>query len=341
MWPMAGMVSMRVVQNLVNSVAEAKVSPAALLRATPLDVAGLGSLDRSVPRTTLYQLIERALELTGDPALGLHSMEKLPSEALDPIAALVNHSSTWQEAMSSVQEFRGLLSDDAGFRIREEAGKLIVQSIHTPAQSLLVRRFLAEITYSGLFRVIQRFRAEAHIDHISFEYSAPSYVSEYTRIFRGLARFDQPQTSLRFDPALMTVAAPYPDAELHQTLSALARRRLLKNPHQLPYSMRVYQSLIWQKSPRDIKMSSTARSLGVSVRTLRRYLTAEAKSYADIVNEALVTIAKTSLRDERRTIMETALDLGFADNTSFHRAFKRWTGLTPMEYQRENRAEHE
>jgi hypothetical protein len=140
---MASTVSMRVVQNLVYSVAEAKVSPATLLRATPLDPAALGSLDGRVPRTTLYQLIERALELTGDPALGLHSMEKLPNEALDPIAALVTHASTMQEAISSVQEFRGLLSDEAGFCIQEQAGKVIVQSVRAPSQSLVVRRFLA------------------------------------------------------------------------------------------------------------------------------------------------------------------------------------------------------
>jgi AraC-like DNA-binding protein len=136
----------------------------------------------------------------------------------------------------------------------------------------------------------------------------------------------------------MAAPAPYPDEELHQTLSALARRRLLQKPQQIPYATRVYQTLIWQKPPRDTKMSTVARALGLSVRTLRRHLTAEAKSYSDIVNEALIAIAKTSLRDERRTIIETALDLGFADNTSFHRAFKRWTGLTPMEYQRESAA---
>jgi hypothetical protein len=44
------------------------------------------------------------------------------------------------------------------------------------------------------------------------------------------------------------------------------------------------------------------------------------------------TIARTCLRDEHHTILETALELGFADNTGFHRAFKRWTGLTPTEY---------
>jgi methylphosphotriester-DNA--protein-cysteine methyltransferase len=49
-------------------------------------------------------------------------------------------------------------------------------------------------------------------------------------------------------------------------------------------------------------------------------------------------IARTCLRDERHTILETALELGFADNTGFHRAFKRWTGLTPTEYRRQQKS---
>lgn len=53
------------------------------------------------------------------------------------------------------------------------------------------------------------------------------------------------------------------------------------------------------------------------------------------MNEALASIAKACLRDERRTILDTARELGFADNTGFHRAFKRWTGLTPLEYRRQ------
>jgi AraC-like DNA-binding protein len=133
----------------------------------------------------------------------------------------------------------------------------------------------------------------------------------------------------------MAAAAPHPDAELHQALRVFAARRISHLVDKAPYAARVLDLLVWRRPPRDMTMQAVARELHVSVRTLRRQLTAEGKTYAELLTEALTLIAKSSLLDERRTILETALELGFADNTTFHRAFKRWTGLTPAEYRRQ------
>jgi AraC-like DNA-binding protein len=79
-------------------------------------------------------------------------------------------------------------------------------------------------------------------------------------------------------------------------------------------------------------MTRVARALELSRRSLRRRLEAEGSSYRMIVKEALAIVAKQYLRERRLTIQETAYEMGFADPTTFHRAFKRWTGTTPSAY---------
>jgi AraC-like DNA-binding protein len=84
-------------------------------------------------------------------------------------------------------------------------------------------------------------------------------------------------------------------------------------------------------------MDTVARSLGLSARSLRRRLADEDKSYAEVANEARAIVAKHLLRDKRKTIQETAYELGFSDTSTFHRAFKSWTGMTPRAYRESHR----
>jgi AraC-like DNA-binding protein len=87
-----------------------------------------------------------------------------------------------------------------------------------------------------------------------------------------------------------------------------------------------------QSAPVDLSMRSVARALGISDRQLRRHLTMEGETYGELVEAAMFAIARRCLLRERRTIKETAAVLGFAEATSFHRAFKRWSGRTPRQF---------
>lgn len=330
----ASMVSMQVVRTLAGAVAEAGGSQSAFLQAAKLDPAELQSTSQKLPRAKLHDLCALALELTRDPALGLHSIERLPTDALNPIASLVVHSATLHEALDAIQEFRQLYGDEPTFRVHRDRNKVYVEHELVADKRPQVQRYMAEVTLAGLFRAIRRFRVAEPISCVAFQYEAPDYVAEYQRIFEGRARFRQSFTGLCFGSVVLDAAAPYPDQELHHTLWSLARRRVADQTKASSCAARIHDYLVWQSPPRDLSMPAAARALGMSVRTLRRYLAAEGKAYADVVAQARAAIAKSCLRDERRTIEQTAAELGFSDSTGFHRAFKRWTGLTPDAYRK-------
>jgi AraC-like DNA-binding protein len=329
-----GMVSMQVVRTLATVVADAGGSQASFLRAANLEPTDLQALSLNFPRAKLHDLCALALDLTEDPALGLHSIERLATEALNPIASLVAHSATLLDALNGIQQFRQLYGDEPSFRIRKELGKVIVEHDLVADERPHVQRYMAEVTLAGLFCAIRRFEATEPICYVAFQYKPPQYVAEYQRIFGGRARFEQAFTGLGFESGLLAAPAPYPDAELHHTLWALARRRIADRTNGASCAARLHDHLVWQSPPRDMSMQAAARALGLSIRTLRRQLAAEGKLYSDVVTQARAAIAKSCLRNQQQTIEQTARELGFSDATGFHRAFKRWTGLTPHAYRK-------
>ncbi len=81
-------------------------------------------------------------------------------------------------------------------------------------------------------------------------------------------------------------------------------------------------------------LDTISRRLAMSGRTLQRRLAEEDIRYQDIVSEARRGLAKRLLRASDCSLAEVAFLTGFADQSSFGRAFKRWFGRTPRAYRR-------
>src|SRR5262245_25777 len=79
---------------------------------------------------------------------------------------------------------------------------------------------------------------------------------------------------------------------------------------------------------------SVATMLGLVVRTLQRRLAEEGLTYARVVARVRFNLAQRLLDDPAYKIIEVALDLGYSDQAHFARAFARWTGFAPREFQR-------
>ena len=288
-------------------------------------------------RTELFELCQVALDLTGDPALGLHWGEWLSSNSKNLMSHLLTHASNLRQAFDTLHRFGNLVTDGAVVELVEDGDLAEVRSVDTSDRPLAIRRLTAERVTLGAYSLIRHFGGpQAKVTSVCFQYPAPDYRAEYARIFEGAERFDQPFTGLAFSRALLHAQSPQKDEDLYATLSDLAERRLLRLHHRAPYSVRVRHYLLQQGSPHRVAMRQVARSLGVSVRSLHRRLTEEGQSYADLATEASAQLAKQLLTGAGHTIQETAHAMGFSKVSSFHRAFRRWTGMTPRAFQAQN-----
>lgn len=79
-------------------------------------------------------------------------------------------------------------------------------------------------------------------------------------------------------------------------------------------------------------LSDTASALGMSGRTLQRRLSDKGVSFQSLVDRARQELAERLLRKTDFSLAEIAFLTGFAEQSGFTRAFKRWAGQTPRSY---------
>jgi len=189
---------------------------------------------------------------------------------------------------------------------------------------------------TGFSRIVRQFERSAVPSVVAFEYSAPPYREEYSNLFRGAERFDQPFTGIVIDRELLGATQLHADMDFHRALEAQAETRVARLDRTKPYAERVRDYLPDGTKTRCDDMEGVARGLGLSVRTLRRRLREEGATYGAIAGAAFISLAKRLLVDEARSVEETDYAMGYATPTSFHRALKRWTGMTPKAFRTQN-----
>lgn len=320
------------VRAVVEALERAGASREELLAQARVEPHRLDRVDERFEMAEFALLQERAIALTGDPALGLHMGEQTSESALDSIGYLVGHAPTLRDAISICAQFGSLALEGSQLTMRERAD---VVTIHYsfPRTTPVSDRMHAEFVTTGLLRLARQLAGPRVVPRtVSFEHDRPAYHKEYTRLFGGSERFGQPSTFIAFDRAIADRGQLHQSPELYSVVRAEAERKLEQIARGVGPVERLHQYLLARPVSRIPDVVTAARDLGVSERSLRRQLASENTSYREIVRAFLEASAKRMLREPARSIKETAIALGFVDARTFHRAFKAWTGMTPKEY---------
>src|SRR5262249_30331159 len=127
---------------------------------------------------------------------------------------------------------------------------------------------------------------------------------------------------LTSDPPLLSLL----DQHAEQSLAARASPSRLLG--------RVRQSVRDNLRRESPSLETIAAALKMSPRTLQRRLGEEGASFQQLVDSVREELARVHVGQGKMTLAEIAFELGYAEQSAFLRAFKRWTGLTPTEFKR-------
>lgn len=307
------------------------IAPAKLFNAQTLKLTTRDPFEVRVPLPAYRELLTRAIALTGDPALGLRCGLYASESAFDLLAPLVSHVPTLRHAIQETRQFQALAFEGAYVHLTEHTGVARLRC-EFPRSQDATDRSVAEFLTAGFMRMLRGFGCTHEDFHAArFEHARPSYHHVYAEAFERKERFAQPFTGVEFSASLLDRPHLHANPRLQSLVHAQAEQHLgqLARPIDLIDRLRTYLRSQLATVP---EMDVAARDLGVSARTLRRRLAEARQSYRALTQELQGERACRMLRNPDFTLQGVASALGFANTAAFHRAFRRWTGVTACEY---------
>ena len=169
---------------------------------------------------------------------------------------------------------------------------------------------------------------------VEFQHDAPADTFEHRRLFRCPIKFGAPLNRLHFASSNLTLPIAKADAGLCALLDRHAEELLAKYPPRDSLVDQVRSIITTEFRGGDPSLEHVAAQLGLTPRTLQRKLQELGTSHNELLEQMRRQLAMRYLREREMAICEVAYLLGFSESSSFHRAFKRWTGLTPKEFRK-------
>jgi AraC-like DNA-binding protein len=170
----------------------------------------------------------------------------------------------------------------------------------------------------------QRLATAVHVTH-----ERPAHADAYVRVLGAPVSFNAGWNALQLNEAAMARPFDTPNRYVFGVLSERASTLLGQLARDRTLRAQVETLLLPLLHKGDANVAEVALALGVSRQTLHRKLKVEGVTFEGILDDLRHRMALNYLAGMKLSVSEVAYLVGFAEPSSFTRAFKRWTGRSP------------
>jgi len=306
--------------------------PAPLFTAAGIDMQDAAIPGVRIPTTRMQSLWRLAVEATGDPCLGLVAARHFQPAALHGLGFAWLASDTLHAALDRLVRYSRFINTTVDFHLEKTADSVDLV-IRIPREEWPDFAFAAtDLAMAAFLRMCQITSGNAVMPlRVSFQRTPPPCAGDFVDIFGPNICYGAADNRLCFDRALV-------EAPLSMANPELAR---LNDQTVIDYLARCDSaSITMQVRSRIIELlpdgrpgqEAIAESLHLSLRSLQRKLQNENTSFTTLLNETQQQLALQYIRESHRSIGEITYLLGYSEPGSFTRAFRRWTGKSPLQF---------
>lgn len=282
----------------------------------------------------ITRLWHAAEQCSGDPGFGLKVGAGVNLSSISALGFTLLSAATLRDALTMLQKYQALISD--GGRFQMLLGSQTTWVVYHPQQGRLafsphqIEAVLAAVVTLGRWMTGRALKP----NRLQFSQARLGPLRDYLELFACPVDFQQAFSGLLLDNGLLDEPLPQADARLARVHEDYTSTHLLAIDAGRVAAPDLHEWIAANLAPQPPRRRQAAQALGLSESTLARRLRAQGWSFDELLDEVRREKALLAVREGRRELAEVALSLGFAEASSFYRAFTRWTGLPPVKWRR-------
>ena len=310
----------------VGALGQLGYDTSALLSASGFNAAQLDDPDGRVPCTSIPAVICEAMRTRPLKNLGMKVAYETPIGAFQLLDYLIVTCENVREAAKQLARYLRISEAPFAIEIRDDENpiRIVYANVREP--------FTAEFEIAlAIFHFRRETESCFRADYASFTHT-PDDVSEMEQVLGCPIRVQSQWLGFALSREAWELPLRRQDPVLHSILYRNAEELAARLPETDSVVAELRRLLITRMARGDSDIQFVARSMATSVRSLQRRLAAAGTSYQKILDSTRREAAGRHVSNCALSISEVGYLLGYSEPAAFHRAFKRWYGLTPYEF---------
>ena len=290
--------------------------------------------EKRVSLTQECKVWQGILQETGREDIGLLCGERLPIRVASMIGYVMMNAPNIAIALQKMCSYQKLIGNSMGMEYKLQQGmyqvSVVLWTDWVPELRYTMDVIMASIYSWTLNNTEHRVVPTA----VSFSYPKPANHLDYDKMFApATVKWDSAYSYCAYPAAAMSSPVISSNPALFEQFDQMAKKIYSQFEAPDSFAAAVRKIIVELLDGSVPTLDIVAQKLRVSKRSLQSKLKMEEQSFQQILNKVRQELAEHYLRDRQISKSEIAYLLGFSEVAVFSRNFKKWTNLTPSEFQ--------
>ena len=282
-----------------------------------------------IPALQFAIMLQQLAAYMHEPTVVLFIAQCVNTANLGVLGYLLHACDTMGEALLRLMRYGKLITNDMDKIRIEQVGSNI--ELHWPdlahGENILLEFGMAVMRQFSL----QLAGQPLQLNHVHFSHSLLGQADHYVAFFGCDVYFDQPHNLMSFPAFNLNIPIEKPDKALLEILQQQAEEALKNLPSSNVFLQQAQRQLMDLCQQGEPSLAQLADRLHLSTRTLQRRLAHYQLSFQQLLDDVRQQLCQQYLQ-QHVSLSDIAQLIGYSDQSAFTRAYKRWTGTTPLQH---------